>query len=133
MVGNEIYKLYEERNINMLIPVLHFCGDCTDAIALYEKAFNTKAETIISNNDYSPDDYPDNEIAHAVMNICGQQVFLNDRFGNKDKTMDCAVRLIVMFESVEKLLSCYEYFKADSIIIDPFEELPYSKLSMTTL
>jgi len=28
----------------MLIPILHFEGNCTDAIALYEKAFNTKAE-----------------------------------------------------------------------------------------
>ena len=113
----------------MLIPCLHFCGDCKEAIALYEKAFNTKAETLITNNEYSPGEYPDNEIAHAVMNICGQKVFLNDRFGNKNKTMDCAVRLLVMFETAEELLACYEFFKAECIIVDQFEELPYSKLS----
>ena len=114
----------------MLIPHLHFCGDCEEAIALYEKAFSTKLETIVRNDDYAPDECKgDNKIAHAVMNIHGQKVFLNDRFGNKDKSLDCAVHLIMMFENVEELLYCYEFFKEDSIIIDPFEELPYSKLA----
>ena len=58
----------------MLIPHLHFCGDCKEAIDLYEKAFNTKIESI----DYMPDG---KKIAHAAMNIHGQEVFLNDNFG----------------------------------------------------
>ena len=114
----------------MLIPHLHFCGNCEEAIAIYEKAFNTKAESIVYNRDYAPDEYPDNNrIAHAVMNIHGQKVFLNDRFGNKDKSLNCAVHLIVMFKSVEELLACYEYFKEESTIIDPFTKLPYSELA----
>ena len=114
----------------MLIPHLHFCDNCEEAIAIYEKAFNTKAESIVYNRDYAPDEYPDdNRIAHAVMNIHGQKVFLNDRFGNKDKSLNCAVHLIVMFTSVEELLACYEFFKEESTIIDPFTKLPYSELS----
>ena len=114
----------------MLIPALHFCGDCKDAIALYEKAFNTKAEIVITNDQYSPNEYAgDTEIAHSEMTIQGTKVFLNDRFGNKNKTLDCAVHLIVMFENVDALLSCYEFFKIESTIVDPFEELPYSKLA----
>ena len=114
----------------MIIPHLHFCGDCEEAITLYEKAFNTKAETIIRNQDYVLDDSQnDKGIAHAVMYIHGQQVFLNDRFGNKEKSLDCAIHLIVMFENVEELLSCYECFKGKCTVIDPFEELPYSKLA----
>ena len=114
----------------MLIPHLHFCGNCEEAIAVYEKAFHTKAESIVYNRDYAPDEYPDdNRIAHAVMNIHGQKVFLNDRFGNKDKSLDCAVHLIVMFPSVEELLACYEFFKEESTIIDPFTKLPYSELA----
>ena len=54
----------------MLIPHLHFCGCCEEAIAVYEKAFRTKAESIVYNRDYAPDEDPDdNRIAHAVMNI----------------------------------------------------------------
>ena len=114
----------------MLIPHLHFCDNCEEAIAIYEKAFNTKAESIVYNRDYAPNEYPDdNRIAHAVMNIHGQKVFLNDRFGNKDKSLNCAVHLIVMFSSVEELLACYEFFKEGSTIIDPFTKLPYSELA----
>jgi len=61
----------------MLIPALHFCGNCAEAIVLYEKAFNTKAETIITNGEYSPEEYAgDREIAHSEMNIHGMKVFL---------------------------------------------------------
>ena len=113
----------------MIVPALHFCGNCTEAIALYEKAFATKATIIITNSEYSPDEYAgDTEISHAEIVIHGQRVLLNDRFGNKDKSPDVPVRLIVMFKSVDELLSCYEYFKDGSITVDPFEELPYSKL-----
>lgn len=104
----------------MLIPHLHFGGDCADAIALYEKAFKTKAE------DY---DYRDDKIAHAEMNIHGQRVWLNDAFGNKDKSLDCgAVHLILTFNTAEELLSCYENLKADDNAPAPFKETPYSKL-----
>jgi PhnB protein len=114
----------------MLIPHLHFCGDCEEAIAIYEKAFNTKVEAIVRNSDYAPDECKgDNRIAHAVMYIHGQKVFLNDRFGNKKKSLDCAVHLIVMFKNVDELIACYESFKKESTVIDPFVELTYSKLA----
>jgi len=114
----------------MLIPHLHFCGNCQEAIAMYEKAFNTKPETIVRNRDYVPDECKgDNRIAHAVMYIHGQKVFLNDRFGNKEKSLDCAVHLIVVFKNVEELIACYEFFKEESMVIDPFTELSYSKLA----
>lgn len=114
----------------MLIPHLHFCGDCGEAIALYERAFKTKAEGVVRNSDYAPEECGDDKgIAHAVMNLHGQKVFLNDRFGNKDRSLDCAVHLIVMFPSVEELLDCYEFFREESTVIDPFEELPYSRLA----
>lgn len=114
----------------MLIPHLHFCGDCEEAIAVYEKAFQTKAESIVHNREYAPDDcQSDSRIAHAAMYIHGQKIFLNDRFGNKDKSINCAVHLIVMFPSADELLACYEFFKDGSTVIDPFTELPYSKLA----
>ena len=113
----------------MLIPHLHFYGDCLQAIALYEKVFDTKAETIIFNREYNQE-CNDDGVAHAVMYIHGQKIFLNDRFGNKDKSFDVAVHLIIMFKNTEELLACYEIMKPDSIIIDPMAELPYSKLAV---
>jgi len=104
----------------MLIPHLHFGSDCAYAIAAYEKAFNTKAE------DY---DYRDGKIAHAEMIIHGQKVWLNDAFGNKDKSLDCgAVHLILTFNTAEELLACYENLRVDDNTLTPFHETPYSKL-----
>jgi len=109
----------------MLIPHLHFNGDCKDAIALYEKAFNSKSGKV----EYMADDGSRNKrIAHVRMKIQNQTVFLNDRFGNKDKSLDCAVHLILTFKTPEELLACYEHLKEGSNIIDPFKETPYTKL-----
>jgi len=38
----------------MLIPLLRFCGDFEEAI--YMKVFNVKAEVILRNKDYAPDE-----------------------------------------------------------------------------
>ena len=104
----------------MLIPHLHFGGNCKDAITLYEKVFNTKAINF---------DYKDDKIAHAELNIHGQKVWLNDAFGNKNKSVDCgAIHLILTFNSTNELLDCYEYLKDDISISTPFIETPYSKL-----
>jgi len=111
----------------MLIPHLHFNGNCKEAIALYEKAFCTKVEEIVLNRDYSPD-CNDDKIAHAYMYIHGQQVFLNDRFGKKDTTTDIATNLIVTFKNESDFLSCYNVMKENSITIDPLQALPYSPL-----
>jgi uncharacterized glyoxalase superfamily protein PhnB len=114
----------------MLIPHLHFSGDCALAIRLYETAFDTKAETVIKNSDYSPTAEKGEQIAHAVMNIHEMKVFLNDRFGNKNRITDVAVHLIVVFDTTAELLSCYEIMKQDSTTIDPMMELPYSALAV---
>jgi len=104
----------------MLIPHLHFGGDCAAAIAVYEKAFDTTAF------DY---DYRNGSIAHAEMVIHGQTVWLNDAFGNKDKMPDCdAVHLCLTFETPEALLACYEKLKPAGNATAPFTEEPYSRL-----
>jgi PhnB protein len=102
----------------MLIPIIHFNGECAEAIPVYEKAFNTKARYI----DYRPD----GKIAHSQMRIHGSTVYLNDRFGNKDKGLDCAVHLALTFKTVEAFDACYEALKEGGSIIDPFKETPYS-------
>ena len=104
----------------MLIPILHFGGNCTDAIELYEKVFNTKARNY---------DYNNNKIAHAEIDIHGQEVWLNDAFGNKEKSPNCgAMHLVLTFKTEKELLSCYEQLKDGDGAPVPFKETPYSKL-----
>lgn len=52
------------------------------------------------------------------------------KLGKKDRSTDVAMHMIVMFSSTDELLSAYEVLKADSTIVDPMEELPYSNLAV---
>lgn len=115
----------------MLIPHLHFNNNCKEAISFYEEAFNVKADIIILNRDYAPEEFKnDNRVAHAEMHIHGQKIYLNDRFGKKDTSTDIAIHLIVTFKNKADLLSCYDKMKEGSITIDPLETLPYSPLAV---
>ena len=116
----------------MLIPHLHFCGNCEKAIALYEKAFNTRIDEIVRNHDYDSEKYTGNtQIAHANMKIHGQTIFLNDNefFVNKENPSNFPLHLIVQFQTADELLSCYEMLKNDAeISTTPFVKTPYSEL-----
>ena len=115
----------------MLIPHLHFSGDCEKAIALYEKAFNAKVDEIVRNHDYDAEKYADDtKIAHASMKIHGQTVFLNDNefFANKENSSDFPVHLIVEFQNANELLYCYEILKNDRETGHPFVSTQYSEL-----
>lgn len=108
----------------MLIPHLHFDGNCIEAIDLYEKAFNTKVD--IKSIDYMSDG---KKIAHATMKIHGIEVFLNDalKFLNDTFDINCGTHLTITFNLVDELLVCYEILKLDDKP-SPFYETPYSKL-----
>ncbi|MDF2536971.1 MAG: hypothetical protein K0R18_3133 [Bacillales bacterium] len=108
----------------MLIPHLHFDGNCMEAIDLYEKAFNTKVDT--ESIDYMSDG---KKIAHAIMKIHGIEVFLNDalKFLYDTFGINCGAHLTITFNSVDELLVCYEILKSDDKP-SPFYETPYSKL-----
>ena len=109
----------------MLIPHLHFYGDCKKAIDLYEKAFNTKVDNI----DYC--DTNDNRVNHASIKIHGQTVFLNDNdamFNVKDISLNFPVHIIIYFQTEEELLACYEILKDGDTTNNPFKKTSYSVL-----
>jgi len=115
----------------LIIPHLHFCGNCEEAIALYEKAFDSKADEIVRNHDYDPEEYAgDTQVAHANMKIYGQTVFLNDNefFANKNGSSCFPMHLIIQFHTAKELLECYDILKSDDATSHPFEKTPYSEL-----
>jgi PhnB protein len=124
-------NIYGTKEGYMLIPHLHFRGNCEDAIKLYEKAFNTKVIEIVRNHDYNPEECAgDTQIAHASMKIHGQTIFLNDNefFVKKESSFNFPVHLIIQFETIEELLACYDILKNDNISECPFEKTSYSEL-----
>ena len=116
----------------MLIPHLHFRGDCEKAIALYQRAFNTQTDEIVRHSDYDPENYAgDRRISHASMKIHGQTVFLNDNddmFSGGGVSHSFPVHLIVYFQKAEELLACYDILKDDTATDSPFAKTDYSQL-----
>ena len=68
----------------MISPAIHFSGNCAEAIAFYQKAFNAKVKFI----DYYRNAPPDSGIAvsedskdwvmHSELDICGSSVNMSD-------------------------------------------------------
>lgn len=110
----------------MLVPHLHFGGRCEEAIQLYEKAFETKVDTILFNKDMSGDPH-DTGIGHAEMHIHGQRVMLNDRFGSTNPA-ETAVQMVMIFSTEERLMKSYDIIKDGITIIDPLQKVFYSPL-----
>jgi PhnB protein len=104
----------------MLIPHLHFCGNCEEAIVLYEKAFNTKVDEISCADNKRVD--------NASMKIHGQTIFLNDNEMLREKEIShhFPVHLIIQFNNKEELLACYEILKDKNE--NPFVKTSYSEL-----
>jgi len=111
----------------MLVPHLHFKGNCEDAISLYEEAFNTKTDTILYNKDLSgnPDD---TGIGHAEMHIHDQRVMLNDRFGRNNKNSETSVQIVMIFTTEDSLMKSYKIMQEGMVIIDPLRKASYSPL-----
>ena len=109
----------------MIIPHLHFAGNCEEAIFVYEMAFRTKAHTVVTNRQYGAEE---DGIAHAEMLIHGQRVMLNDRFGKTDADTNIAVNLVVLFTTAKELLDCYAVLQEHCTIIDTMQSLAYSEL-----
>ncbi len=107
----------------MLVPHLHFNGDCSRAMELYVKALDAAIHVII----YENEEHPDQGVLHAEMSIHGQRVMLND---NRSIDMDYHdfpfVQLIVTFPEEAQLKHAFDLMKDEKKIVSPMEAASYS-------
>ena len=114
-------------------PYLSFNGNCTEAIALYQKAFNVQAMIM-------PDEETDNLIGHAQFELGSDTIMLHDmpgepvQFGNNmmltiqfdgDNNVETtwAKAAFVILKEGGKLITELEendWNKCFGIVIDPF-------------
>lgn len=94
----------------MLVPQLYLNENCSEAIRIYEKAFDTKVDSVMYDSEQEPNQF----VVHAEMHIHGQRVMLSDWGGNKALTVDTAQQLVVIFDNEETLKSAYNIIKPDS-------------------
>lgn len=73
----------------MIAPAIHFPGNCTEAIALYQKAFNITVNSIDYFRNAPPDsgmtisEDEQNKVMHAELTICGSRVNMSDSNPNE--------------------------------------------------
>ena len=111
----------------MLVPQLYFDGKCSEAIKMYEKAFETELDSIM----YEDEDSIDGFVIHAEMYIHGQRVMLSDGDGgggsNKNLSLDTGMQLVVTFENRDQLNLAYETMNDECKSIMPMASTFYSE------
>ena len=115
----------------IVTPNFHFNGQCRQAISMYEKAFNVKANVILSYSDADSRDFKvegdiDKDLVyHAEMFIGNQRIMLSDSI---DTTLSSGntLSLVMTFESADEVKTAYEFISEAAEIITPMKSTTYS-------
>jgi len=115
----------------IVTPNFHFNGQCRQAIAMYEKAFNVKANVILSYADADLRDFKisnDNVkdlVYHAEIFIGNQRIMLSDLL---DSTLPkgSTLSLVITFETADEVKTAYKTISDGAFIITPMKSTTYS-------
>lgn len=113
-----------------IIPNFNFNGQCSEAIQLYQRAFNAKVVSCITNKEATWEEKShtlsdaENRIYHAEMEIRDQRVMMCDN-GDVPFQPTASLSLTVIFDTKEDLLHAYEIMKQGGSIIYPVQSTSY--------
>jgi PhnB protein len=111
-------------------PYISFNGNCADAVAFYEKAFNVKAE-IMRYKD-APPDYPtpegtENFVMHAQFELDGETVMLCDNPPEHPVKIGDNITVMAEFDSVDAATAAFNALKVDGEVCMELQETFWSK------
>lgn len=113
-------------------PYVSFNGNCADAVAFYEKAFNVKAD-IMRYKDTPPEKgYPipvgtENLVMHAQFEIDGQIVMLCDMPPETPVKIGENIAIMAEFDSVDKAKAAFGALKDGGEVCMEIQETFWSK------
>lgn len=110
----------------MLVPHLHFKGECLQAMALYSKAFDAKINEICLIDEGKPE----KGVLHAEMTIYGQRVMLNDNLSEGCDIDFPFAQLIMIFDNEQSLKKAFEILKDDKRIVCPMSATDYTSCAV---
>lgn len=105
----------------MLIPHLHFDGECHQAMELYVKAFGATINNIIVDKEK-----PEEGVCHAEMLIHGQLFMLNDNRSGNCSMEYPFVQLVMTFHNELELKNAYELLKDEQRVVSPMRATDYT-------
>lgn len=116
----------------MISPVIHFSGNCLEAIGLYEKAFKVANKQVTLYKD-APDNHGmdiTNDmfdlVMHSTITLCGTQFNMSDVMENK--TAGNMVCFNVFLDSEDEFLNAFEVLSNDGKVIQEVGPQFFSKL-----
>jgi PhnB protein len=116
----------------IVTPNFNFAGQCEEAMALYEKAFDATTKFIIRYSDADERDWDrpltDEQkkmIYHAQMLIGTQRIMLADII-EFDLSKGTSLSLVITFEDAASVKRAYEVLKEGCTIIYPMKSTTYS-------
>jgi PhnB protein len=113
-------------------PYVSFNGNCAEAVAFYEKAFNVNAE-IVPYKDAPPDSGyqapagTENFVMHAQFELDGETIMLCDMPPEHPAKIGDNIGIMAEFDSVDKAKAAFEALREGGEIFMELQETFWSK------
>jgi len=113
-------------------PYVSFGGNCAEAIAFYEKAFNVKAE-VVRYKDAPPDsgyqlaEGSENLVMHAQFQLDNEMIMLCDMPPEHPIKAGDNIAIMVEFENILTAKTVFDALKVDGIVSMELQETFWSK------
>lgn len=126
-------SLYHERKIDMRIsPYVSFSGNCAEAVAFYERAFNVKAEIMRykdapPDNGYQTPEGTENLVMHAQFELGGEIVMLCDTPPEYPVKSGENIAIMVEFDDTDTAKAAFEALKEGGEVGMEIQETFWSK------
>jgi PhnB protein len=121
----------------IVTPVINFQGNCEEAIHLYEKAFETKADFILHYSDAKKEDWDrplttkqKAMVYHAEMKIGTQRLMFSDII-EFELIKGNSFFLTVTFETKEQVQRAYLILSEGSTTLFPMRSTTYSSCTVS--
>jgi len=107
----------------MLIPTIHFSGNCNDVIEFYKQTIGAEVQSIAYAKD-APSDFnakmPPNFVMHSEIKIFGTIVSLTDGCENAPLTDNYT--FTVMFDTADEVVSAFNKLVDGGKVIEPLAQ-----------
>ena len=114
----------------MIIPCIHFNGNCDEAISFYKKALGAEVRGINYAKDAPPDsgmdELPPDFVMHSEVIICGMNFSLTD--GAEKPIAGEHISFLINYDTAEEVTAVFEKLAADGSVVEPLAPVFWSPL-----
>jgi len=114
----------------MLIPCIHFQGNCDEAISFYKNALAAEVKKLNYAKDAPPDsgmdDFPPNFVMYSELIICGTTLSLSD--GGEAALPQGNFSFMVVYDTADEVRAIFNKLAIGGKVTEPLTEAFWSAL-----